>query len=86
MVAIINLIRQREEWDYTTLSWTNTQAKNYLFSQSPTTDNSAENTLSIVSISEINSSSKSSIDICWDQTHNVSITSPMPTQLIFNLM
>jgi hypothetical protein len=36
-----------------------------------------------VSICEINSSSKSSIDICWDQTHNLPIASPMPSQLIY---
>jgi hypothetical protein len=40
---------------------THTQAKNYSFSRNPTTDNCAENTLSIVSICETNSSSKSSI-------------------------
>ncbi len=43
-----------------------------------------KNTLSIVRICETNSSSKSSIDnICWDQTHNLPIASPMPSQLIY---
>ncbi len=63
--------------DNTTLSRTNTQAKNYLFSQSPSIDNSAENILSIMSICETNSSSKSTIDIWWDRTGNQLIANPI---------
>jgi hypothetical protein len=60
--------------------------KNYSFSQNPTTSNSAENTLFIVSNSETDNSSKnSSKDSCWDQkqTHNLSITSRVPSHLIY---
>jgi hypothetical protein len=52
---------QHRQYNTLDTTQTHTQAKNYSFSQSPTIHNCAENTLSIMSICETNSSSKSSI-------------------------